>query len=168
MQDNAKQKEIQKKMEDDLRKLPPEYFKYIKEVSDLKTESIELWKKILSFDVTISEALRKKKLKTYEEEHRVIATKAVEAREQIISLGKLISQDDPKFMKKLADLMSKGLLNEMHRHEGELSGIMKDLATTLTDKRMEASYKRALGISIMAVSVSLISVIVVISLHFLQ
>ncbi len=140
---------------------PPEVYEYmIKELSPLKKEIFPLWQQLLSLNVSIWEAIRRKNLTVYEKNYTDCAIRWVNAREKVTVLDKLISPDDPKGEEKLGVLLLGGYLREMEKHEIELTRIMKDFSDTLRDKKAEADYKRVLSISTIAVIIALISIVV--------
>ena len=140
---------------------PPEVYNYImKELSPLKKEVFPFWQELLTMKVTIWEAIRRNKLKKYQETYDSFASRWVKAREKVIVLDKLIDPNDKEGEEKLAIIMGAGYLRQMEVHETELTRIMNDLSNTLRDKKTEADFKTAIFISTVAICIGVVSVIV--------
>lgn len=140
---------------------PPEVYNYMmKELSPLKKEVFPLWQDLLTLKITIWEAIRRNKLRKYQETYDSFASRWVKAREKVTILDKLIDPDDKEGEQKLAIIMGAGYLKQMEVHENELTRIMNDLSNTLRDKKTEADFKRAIFISTAAICIGVASIIV--------
>jgi hypothetical protein len=140
---------------------PPEVYNYMmKELSPLKKEVFPFWQELLTLEITIWEAVRRNKLRKYQETYDSFASRWVKAREKVTVLDKLIKPDDKEAEQKLGILMCGGYLREMGKHEAELTRIMNDLSNTLRDKKTEADFKTAIFISTIAVCIAVVSIIV--------
>lgn len=140
---------------------PPEVYDYIvKELGPLKKEVFPFWQELLTLNITLLEAFKRKKLKKYQNTYDSFAIRWVKAKEKIKVLEKLISPDDRDAQKKLAILMGEGYLRQMEIHENELTRIMNDLTNTLRDKKTEADFKAAISLSTIALIIGIISIIV--------
>lgn len=140
---------------------PPEVYHYMmKELSPLKKEVFPFWEELLTLKITIWEALRRNKLRRYQETYDGFASRWIKAKEKVTVLEKLISPDDKDGEQKIAVILGAGYLRQMEAHESELTRIMNDLSNTLQDKKTEADFKAAISLSTVAVIIGVISVIV--------
>jgi len=140
---------------------PPEVYDYLmKELWPLKKEVFPFWQDLLTLKITIWEAIKRSKLREYEQIYDSFATRWVKVREKVNILDKLIDPDDKEGEKKLGALMVGGYLKQMEVHENELTRIMNDLSNTLRDKKTEADFKRTVFISTIAACTAAVSIIV--------
>jgi len=140
---------------------PKEVYEYMmKELSPLKKEVFPFWQKLLTLEITMWEAIRRNKIRKYQETYDSFASRWVKAREKVTILDKLIDPEDKEAQQKLGTLMLCGYLEQMRVHENELTRIMNDLSNTLRDKKTEADFKRTMFISAVAACVAAVSIIV--------
>jgi len=132
----------------------------MKELGPLKKELFPFWHKLLILKITVWEAIRRSKLREYQELYNGFSSRWVNAREKVTVMDKLIDPTDKEGERKLAVIMGAGYLKQMEVHEAEVTRIMIDVSNTLRDKKTEADFKAAILISTTAVCIGVISVIV--------